>query len=153
MDQSIRNLERASVEDPTLLSELKRRKIRDGLEELESFKDYLVREKPDALSRRTYNTPVSFGDSGWMMSIQCSSFHYSSPREDLEDPKAYSSYELALCTPTGLRRPPEGCPHADCFEPNWSPVAGYLTADQIQDIFRYMYLNYGEPATLQREEE
>jgi len=78
------------------------------------------------------------------ISIQGGKDCYSNPREDLPDNKTYLEYEVALLH-KNYRSPPlwslfqprdyfSNFHWSSNFEPGSSPVAGYLSLEEIQEI-------------------
>lgn len=77
---------------------------------------------------------------GYMLSIQCSEFHYCSPREILAL-DAYSKFEVAIIKqgefvyPTELNDFSRKQELDECFE---GSVFGYVPKDLVEDLFNFL---------------
>jgi hypothetical protein len=82
--------------------------------------------------------------SAWGLSMQAGASQYCFPRQTLGDLNAYSAWEVALFDDRGFARPPEGFPCAG----NWSgdDVAAYVPTEEVQQMFTWLWVQYGDPA-------
>jgi hypothetical protein len=66
---------------------------------------------------------------GFTLSVQCGEFVYCTPRENLNSPTEYSSFEIAIIDP-------EGRFITDLFiKEHHEEVAGWQSREDIDDIF------------------
>jgi hypothetical protein len=105
---------------------------------MEHFTDLLKHSK-------RYGSPHfrSIKAGNYRMSIQASSTHYCSPKEDLLDPKGYSSFEVAIYNQRGSRIYPHKSTVLKAF-PKYDELAtgdsvmGWVGVELLQSLYEYL---------------
>jgi hypothetical protein len=158
MDTTIQALMRLHSESPAdadILARLLSAQARAGdaraarrlahlLGESPKFVDYLIEyrrwEEGPWSSRMTYH--IAFGN-GAGISIQASPSHYCSDRRKILGYSDYTSWEIGF---TRRILPPEidGIIRWEDPAADWT-VAGYVPTADVQSLFDYLYIEYGDP--------
>lgn len=78
------------------------------------------------------------------LSVQASLYHYSTPRENLDDFSEYSQYEIAIFEGDDVWVSPRNDPRfsgqewAAKFEDGGNPVAGYVDKKTVEEIYEFL---------------
>ena len=91
---------------------------------MKTFKDLVFKKQSTGIINGVYEF-----DSGMLISVSAGSFAYSTPREDLDSEKDYSSFEVAVFNKEGQFVTKE-LSHSD------NDVSGWRSIDDINELMK-----------------